>query len=39
MDSPIPLNSLVVWLALAAEIPLLFVLLRLNGPAKPSDWF
>ncbi len=30
---------LVVWLAVAAEGPLRLVRLRLNGPAKPSDWF
>lgn len=39
MESPAWLSSLVVWLAVAAEVPLLFVILRLNGPAKPSDWF
>jgi hypothetical protein len=39
MEAPLSVNSLVVWLALAAEVPLLLVLRRLNGPAKPSDWF
>lgn len=37
MEPAVGLTPMVAWLALAAEVPLLIVLLRLNRPGKPSD--